>query len=299
MQNLNLIFSRIINIRNIKIVLMNYKKQKDEMIYQTREIELDNIKSKTKLKKDINDKYIAEDTGLLVSKTVSNFDNEYLSNKIYKLSIDDELIRENCIKFINSIDTADVDSDPLKFKKGYALVFKVEEKNVFLISISSPHKTLKRAFFLNDRKYKEIDDKYLYLRDDFDLIIYDDSIYVFNDKVERLFDLERTFKIKSRQVCDLLERESIIDNINEMKNVINSNKRLCVKFNEETYDLIKNSKHKRKEVAKELNLKITKEGLIKIETIEEAKKLYEILCNKAMKNIVDDSMYRVSNAEKI
>lgn len=278
---------------------MNYKKQKDEMIYQTREIELDNIKSKTKLKKDINDKYIAEDTGLLVSKTVSNFDNEYLSNKIYKLSIDDELIRENCIKFINSIDTADVDSDPLKFKKGYALVFKVEEKNVFLISISSPHKTLKRAFFLNDRKYKEIDDKYLYLRDDFDLIIYDDSIYVFNDKVERLFDLERTFKIKSRQVCDLLERESIIDNINEMKNVINSNKRLCVKFNEETYDLIKNSKHKRKEVAKELNLKITKEGLIKIETIEEAKKLYEILCNKAMKNIVDDSMYRVSNAEKI
>lgn len=299
MQNLNLIFSRIINIRNIKIVLLNYKKQKDEMIYQTREIELDNIKSRTKLKKDINDKYIAEDTGLLVSKTVSNFDNEYLSNKIYKLSIDDELIRENCIKFINSIDTADVDSDPLKFKKGYALVFKVEEKNVFLISISSPHKTLKRAFFLNDRKYKEIDDKYLYLRDDFDLIIYDDSIYVFNDKVERLFDLERTFKIKSRQVCDLLERESIIDNINEMKNVINSNKRLCVKFNEETYDLIKNSKHKRKEVAKELNLKITKEGLIKIETIEEAKKFYEILCNKAMKNIVDDSMYRVSNAEKI
>ena len=111
----------------------------------------------------------------------------------------------------------------------------------------------------------------LNLRQNIDVVIIDNMIYLLTLTGEKLFNMERSYRaicvVKTEDICD----SGIISNVESFKNIATSghNPRRFVAFNQQRYDAMKDAALRRR-MAAIFQLTLDSEKLIKV------------LCNKGM-----------------
>lgn len=146
---------------------------------------------------EVSSRYIKEEKGDIYSFIgITEYDGSTISNTIYKLQIDNILIKDDCSLLIEAIGNPEVEIDPLELRaQAYLLrgIVKIddEEHSVKLVSMQNPVTTLKHKFLRANGVFKEIEDKVISLRTSIDVMIYDDAVYMFTLAGEKLFDLEQ------------------------------------------------------------------------------------------------------------
>lgn len=258
----------------------------------------------TDIVKEISEHFIGGEKNELKSFVrVQDYDGTTDGNIIYKLNIQDPLIKEEYDTLINALANTEQEADPLGQKlQAYVIqgdiIIGDEKKGVKLISMQNPITTLKHKFLHENNTFKEIESKVLSLRSAIDVLILNDEIYFFSMAGEKLFNMERAYKAVCDKKVIMLEESGILYDSSVFGNVARTghHPRMFVSFNEKRYQRLKNKKE-RKRYGELFEIPI-KEGKFDTSKAEVADKLVRLLCNKGMVDPFEDLPVEVSSARK-
>lgn len=220
--------------------------------------------------------------------SVVDYDGTTEAIKIYKLHSDSEMISGAFTRLIHTISTPATTGDPLEFDaNAYALRSTMsigdEEKNVILFSLQNPICVLKNRFLYDNGSFFELNKRVLNLRQTIDVIIVDNTVYLLSLAGEKLFNMERSYRIicetKSADIC----ASGIITNTELFKSIATGghNPRRFVSFNQERYDSMKDATVRRA-MATTFKLPLDAAGNIDTSSPDAAEKLIKVLCDKGM-----------------
>lgn len=288
------------------VILVKIKNSKrNGTTYATRGITLSPEGALTRFVSGLSKVY-TEGDGAAISKysAVTEYDGSAEAIKIYKLHSDNELIADEYTRLIDALSTPEMTGDPLEFSaNAYALKSSVivegEERTVILFSLQNPICVLKNRFLYDEGTFFELDKKVLNLRQNIDVIIIDNTVYLLTLAGEKLFNMERSYKAvctsKAQDICE----SGIITDINVFKTVATSghNPRRFVAFNQNRFERMKDARTRR-EMAATFNLLVNAEGLIDTSSAGTAEKLVKLLCNKGMLDPFDNVPVEVAGASR-
>lgn len=234
---------------------------------------------------------------------VTAYDGSAEAIKIYKLQSDNELIADEYSRLIDALSSPETTGDPLEFSaNAYALKgsFDVEgeERAIILFSLQNPICVLKNRFLYDEGTFFELNKKVLNLRQNIDVIIIDDTVYLLTLAGEKLFNMERSYKAvctsKAQDICE----SGIISDIDVFKTVATSghNPRRFVAFNQNRFERMKDATT-RSEMAATFHLEMTGD-LIDTSSASTAEKLVKLLCNKGMLDPFDNVPVEVAGASR-
>lgn len=258
----------------------------------------------TDIVQEISDHFVGgEKCGLKSFVRVQDYDGTAEGNVIYKLNVQNPLIKEEYDTLINALANTEQEADPLSQKlQAYVIQGDIEigdeQKGIKLISMQNPITTLKHKFLHENNTFKEIESKVLSLRSAIDVLILDDEIYFFSMAGEKLFNMDRAYKAVCDNKVTMLEESGILYDSRMFGNVARTghHPRMFVSFNEKRYQRLKNKKE-RKRYAELFEIPI-KEGKFDTSEAEAADKLVRLLCNKGMVDPFEDLPVEVSGARK-
>ena len=253
---------------------------------------------------EVSSRYIKEEKGDIYSFTgITEYDGSTISNTIYKLQIDNILIKDDCSLLIEAIGNPEVEIDPLELRaQAYLLrgIVKIddEEHSVKLVSMQNPVTTLKHKFLRANGVFKEIEDKVISLRTSIDVMIYDDAVYMFTLAGEKLFDLERSYRATCSQKIEEIGNSNILNDIDSFSLIAGQghNPRKFVSFNDSHFQKLKNANSRRKMAEK---FKIPLDG-DKFDTTQDGAvdKIVKLLCDRAMVDPFDEYPMEVAGSKK-
>lgn len=220
--------------------------------------------------------------------SVNDYDGSADSLKVYRLQSTSELIADEYTRLIQALSVPEMTGDPLDFAaNAYALKAALdvngEEKNVVLFSLQNPICVLKNRFIYENSTFFEINKKVLNLRQNIDVVIIDNMIYLLTLTGEKLFNMERSYRaicvVKTEDICD----SGIISNVESFRSIATSghNPRRFVAFNQQRYDAMKDAALRRR-MAAIFQLTLDDSGLIDTSSSDASEKLIKVLCNKGM-----------------
>ena len=226
--------------------------------------------------------------------SVTDYDGSTEAIRIYKLQSTNELIADEDTRLIGALSAPEITGDPLEFSaSAYALKGSLlvdgKERTVILFSLQNPICVLKNRFLYDEGTFTELNKKVLNLRQNIDVIMIDDSVYLLTLAGEKLFNMERSYKdvcvSKAQDICE----SGIITDIDVFKTIATSghNPRRFVAFNQNRFERMKDA-GTRREMAATFNLPMNAEGLIDTSTASTAEKLVKLLCNKGMLDPFDN-----------
>lgn len=161
---------------------------------------------------------------------------------------------------------------------------------VKLISIHKPVSVLRKSIWeKNAFVFKEL--KILNLPHDFEvLILGSDDLYLMNQEGEKLFNLERSFKIQGRKVVnDLLGMDFISDcEIFEKYAMSGRCPRRLAAYNEKIAQKLANNSDFRTKVSKKFGIKLDPERKLCADSKEGVEKMIDILCGRATTDFFDE-----------
>lgn len=250
---------------------------------------------------EISEKYTS---GLQDNYTgVQDYDGSVIGNVIYKISISNNLIKEDYNRLVNSLANPNTEIPPLEFgAQAYVIKGKIklndENKIVRLITMQKPVTVLQHKFLYSNSRFKEISDKVISLKTLIDIMIVDDMVYMFNLSGERLFNLERAYKkICSDKVNEIKECDFLTDfTLFEKDACSGHNPRRFISFNDSKLQALKN-KEKRIAIAKKFEIIMTN-GKIDTTVKGNNNKLVKLLCNNGMVDPFDETPKEVAGARK-
>lgn len=278
-------------IENWSLQLFRINSSKDMGItYYTREISLhpdDTLKNivesiveqNVQGKNEINNIY----------EKIEQYDGVNIGRYIYHISVDDPLIKEQYSLFSEKIYNPETEI-PIVDKKfsGYIIVGNDKEgSSIKMVSLQNPissykHRT-KFQFLYGDSRYEEIKEDVLQIKKYVDVIIYNDSCYMFNLNGEKLFDIERAYKKISQERIDMVKKDGLISDDDIFTKTASSkhNPRKFLSFNQEHYEELLRNKNKRNELGIKFDIPLVGE---KYDTSTErySDNLVKLLCDKAM-----------------
>lgn len=284
MEEIKTIFEKIKECNNwgIDVIRINETKKEGKKYIKA---QIENIKRSgiTSLVEDISNNHLEN----IIDKydSIQEYTDIIEENVIYKLDKNSILVKEEYEKIIECILSTDVERNPLELKSDcYLLKGKIkihnEYKNVILISMSNPVKTIRNCFVKNNTEFEDISGKVLVLKENIDVIFYDNNIYFFNTKGEKLFNIEKTKKVLCKNKLAYIENADIVDNFEEFEKVAmkgqNPSKFLC--FNNSRLELLKENSNKEK-YATLFGLEIN-DNKFTSSSEENCVKLIKVLCGK-------------------
>lgn len=239
-------------------------------------------------------------------RAIEEYNGTTDSQIIYTISMNNPLVADEYSSLINSISTPDNEVDTFEMKANAYLIHgsirSVEngeevDKPIKLISMQSPITNLKNKFLSANGTFKEITDKVLNLRPIFDVLIYDDTIYMFTLAGEKLFNMERAYKsVCVNKIAEVIGCDFITDN-ESFSNIAltGHNPRRFISFNQNRLEQLKDNS-KRIVLANKFEIPLNND---KFDTTQEGSsdKLIKLLCNKGMLDPFDDVPVEVSNAK--
>ncbi len=237
---------------------------------------------------------------------VVDYDGSVVGNVIYKLCADNMLINETLQKLIVAIANPDMESKPLEFNASAYLVksqVKLDGKdiNIKLISMNRPLTTLQNKYkyiVYKSSEFEEISEKVLSLRNTFDVIIIDNTIYFLTFAAEKLFNLEHVYHKICNEKVDLICQNDIVYDHDSFRQIATTghNPRRFISFNDKGLSLLQD-KRIIKAISKKFSL-LLKDG--KFDTSDEntAKKLVKVLCKKGMLDPFENVAVEVESAKK-
>ena len=251
-------------------------------------------------------KVYTEGDGAAINKysSVTDYDGTAVATQIYKLQSNNELIAYEYTRLVDALSTPEMTGDPLEFSaNAYALkgslLVEGEERMITLFSLQNPICVLKNRFLYDEDTFFELNKKVLNLRQNIDVIIIDDAVYLLTLAGEKLFNMERSYKAvclsKTHDICE----SKIITNDDVFKTIATSghNPRRFAAFDQKRFEKMKDA-GTRREMAATFNLPISAEGLIDTSTASTAEKLVKLLCNKGMFDPFDNVPVEVAGASR-
>lgn len=254
--------------------------------------------------KEISDFYIKEEGGKLKSYVrVQDYDGTAEENVIYKLDINNKLIKEEHESFINALAHAEQEANPLEQKlQAFVIQGDIGEgddkRGIKLISMQNPITTLKHKFMHVKNTFEDISVKVLSLRSTIDVMILDDKVYLFSMAGERLFNMERAYKAVCEEKATMVEKGNILCEGSIFGNVARTghHPRMFVSFSEKRYEKLQSLKE-RKRYAELFGIPL-KKGKFDTSEEEAADKLVRVLCKKGMVDPFEDQPVEVTGARK-
>ena len=237
---------------------------------------------------------------------VQDYNGENTKISCDKISLENELIKDSWEQFFSSI------TNPCeeKFKgnvQGYLLTGKPTKENgksITFFKVGNP------IIKLSDKKahfYHCINDELDLVTDEFcrlyftaDFIIFNNNLYTFNLKFEKVFNLEKTMqKLKETSIEKISATQSIA-NVELFKGFAKEYKsaKSFVTLKQERIEKVKD-KAKRSEIAKMLNLGLDDDENFIIDTAEKASLFIRYLCYKIFEDYETRDIIEVSNASKL
>lgn len=305
LQKIQLAFIAMDNCEAWSIQLLRIKISKNKgTVYAAFSVNLAPQGKLTEIVKEISEHFVDGEKNELKSFVrVQDYDGTTDGNIIYKLNIQDPLIKEEYDTLINALANTEQEADPLGQKlQAYVIQGDIkigdEKKGVKLISMQNPITSLKHKFLHENNTFKEIESKVLSLRSAIDVLILNDEIYFFSMAGEKLFNMERAYKAVCDNKVAMLEESGILYDNRVFENVARTghHPRMFVSFNEKRYQRLKNKKE-RKRYGELFQIPI-KEGKFDTSKAEAADKLVRLLCNKGMVDPFEDLPVEVSGARK-
>mgnify|MGYP000212672146 CR=1 FL=1 len=243
------IFSDIPSCEAWSLQLLQIKtSRKKGTTYIGREIQLSPKGTLQALVSEIAERYGEEKKGILCSYTdVRPYDGSAIANVIYKLEADNELIQAEYAAFIKAIASPDRESDPLEFKtQAYLLKGIVtsggEEHRIKLISLQNPVTTLKHKYYQAAGTFKKMSDKVITLRTSMDVLICDNTVYMLTLSGEKLFHMERAYRMICSHQMDEIEKCGMVEGFEAFRSIAESghNPRKFVSFDNNYFQKLKN-----------------------------------------------------------
>lgn len=128
-----------------------------------------------------------------------------------------------------------------------------------MFSIIKPYKIYKHSFSLDGKKYKKNNGKFLVMPSEFDLIVLDNELYLFNNRAEKLFDFDRSYKNICKSKIENISNYEIIDDIEYFEEISlkGHNPKKYYHFDDEKVKKISANKQLIQEIAKRLMIKLS------------------------------------------
>lgn len=255
--------------------------------------------------REIADRYIDEEKGELFRFTdTMEYNGSTLENIIYKIDGNNDLIANEYQRLVEAIAVPDCEINPSEFKaQAYVLKGNVRWKGevhaVKLISMQNPITTLKHKFLYDSGTYKEITEKVLSLRSLVDVVIVDNTIYMLSLSGEKLFNMERSYRLKCSEKVTCIGECDIVSDFEKFRNraMTRHNPRRFVAFNEDYLRKLQNV-NRRKKIAEKFKITLLPNGKFDTEDDQVSDKLIKLLCDRGMVNPFDDEPMEVAGSRK-
>lgn len=207
------IFSSFLSYTDWHVQLLKIKTDKNnKTIYTGREISLHPSGAVKSLVNEISKHYSNSKNGILRSYTdVRKYDGSTINDVIYWLKSNDVLISDDYNNLLEAIGNPESELNPLDFDfqacmfEGYR-----DDCSIKLISIKSPFVFLKHKFFASDGTFKGISGKVLSLSTTIDVVIIDNVVYFLTLDGEKLFNMDRAYKISGeKKVKEIIDKKLV------------------------------------------------------------------------------------------
>lgn len=280
-------------------------KKNDAMAYQCRPIELYPAVQSTELLNDISNEYLKSPSKRLDKyRCVEPYSGDIVGTTIYVLGITDPLVRDSYDRLLTSLAYPDEVTNAVQFKTNAYLwqgAWEIQNQSIpiKLITIQDPFKTLKHKFFYEDGVFSKAKTKVLDIRLYVDVIGIGDKLYFMNMAGERLFGIERAYRVKSQKIADQLTKCPYFLNGENLKRIALSGHypRLLLNYQPQNLQYLSTTIG-RTHIAKKFHIAQTPGGELDMNRSEDADRLLRFLCNKAMLNPVDESPMEVAAAKQ-
>ncbi len=288
---------------SLQLLKINTSKQSGTS-YIGREIALSPEGTLTSFVAEIFDRYIVGSKGVLNSyHDITEYNGSTVDRVIYWLNKTNELISDEYDTLITAIANPDTELDPLKFKaRAYVLRGIVhlagEDKPIKLISMQNPVTSLKHKFLRANGTFTEITDRVISLRTSIDVIILEDTVFMFTLAGENLFNMERAYKTACAGKLNEIAQCSIVTDFAAFSSVAGSghNPRKFVSFNDAHLQKLKNSRSRAK-MAKKFNIPMNGD-LFDTTQPGATEKIVKLLCDRGMVDPFDDNPMEVAGSKK-
>ena len=221
-----------------------------------------------------------------------------MSHVIYQMSTANELIKNSYELFMNALANPDTEIDSVKSHYDCYVLKSSIQKNgedipIKLIFMSNPIKTLKNKFVKINDKYTEITNKL-----SIDMIIWNDKIFFFNNSGEKLFNMERTYKLICQKQINKIADNAIISDVEAFTNVAISgyNPRRFISFNKESLEMLKNNNIK-SSISSHFGIPLI-DGKFDTSKEEVSQKLIKLLCGKGKLDPFNNRPVEVAGAKE-
>lgn len=290
--------------RSAHLLKINFSR-KAGITYLARVIEFADERTMNGILKDISEYYLNPKKGKFKTfNELRSYDGTTLSNVIYTLNgSDNPLISEEFSKLKEAIAHSDMEIDPLGLKS-QAFVFcgsiKVDLKSysIKLISMQNPITNLKNKFLRKNGSFNEITEKVLSIKKTIDVMIIDDTVYMFNFSGENLFHMERAYKAYCAEKLDSDGIREIIADYDAFSLAANKghNPRKFVSFQDSYLEKLQDSMQ-RKSISEKFNIPL-KETKFDTEKEENSNKLIKVLCSRGMLDPFDQYPMEVAGSKR-
>lgn len=263
--------------------------EKNGVTYFARQITLKPDGRLKKVVESISDQYVEGKTSLSNRyDNIVEFDGVNTDKSISRLRTDSDLISDAYKAFVCAFSNPEVerDMDIAKYQ-GYVINGMLfDNEPVRLISLQNPITSYehKNRFFCEGSAFQEITGDVLQLKNSVDAVVYRGYFYMMNSNAERLFDMERSYKIKCTIETQHILDQGIVSDSEAFAAaaIAGHNPRKFVSFNQRNLELLAASKTKRKKIGKKFGIPLTDEGTFDTTDKKNSDNLIKILCNKAM-----------------
>ena len=247
--------------------------------------------------------YYCSDKGIDAYSSVDAYTGDVVDHVIYKLSRDNDLIKDACQKLMTKI--ADPDREtPITSIKPNALILKgsissgaadAPDIPVVFVFMRNPITVLSNKYVLGiSGKFHEIQEPVLALRKTLDVAIIGDHVYLFTLNGEALFNMEKTYKAICKTQAEEISQCGFLTDAETFKMVAGQgrNPRRFVAYNPAHFEALKDV-DRRKQMAAKFDLPMSGEQLVTHDA-KAVERLIKFLCNKAMLDPCDESPVEVS-----
>lgn len=308
-QKIRTIFKSIDSKTAWGIQLVKFGCLRGEQQYNTHTITIKSVGAIAELVNCIKNSYLGTDDkeGILSSfERLSAYDGTDSNSIIYKISTEDELIQNQYIKLMNAINSPDMAGNALEFNaNAYILAGDVvgvdcERIAIKFITIQTPYRVMRHAFFSDHDLFKKVSDgKLLVLSPVVDIAVIGKDIYTFNMvKAERFFELQRAYKIAAVEKIENILRAGIVSDSTNFSQfaLAGFNPKRLKAYSESNLEKLRDDQNFRRKVSEMFNISMT--DLCAIDTSDKGNvdALVKFLCNKAMVHPVDGNPREVGSS---
>lgn len=179
---------------------------------------------------------------------IDEYEGINVSNVISYISVNDSILASDYISLKEAISNSDSELTEKQIKyNGYVICGIIDDEPIKLFSLRNPITSYnnKHRFFLEESSYKEIRGDVLQIKEYIDAFIYDGYVYMMDIDAEKLFNLERTYKLKCDSDLKEIANFDIVSDFDLFSNIAMSghNPRSFMKFNKNSLGLLSEKKY--------------------------------------------------------